>query len=175
MSSWSVKLSEFNIHYEPHGPIKDQCLLDFVNDLQHTHTLEEDQWTLYVDGSSNQKGAGVGIALESPNQILIDNSLHFTLKTSNNQVEYEAILARLLLAREVGVLQLTCKTDSKLTVGHLNDEYQIKDLMLFQYYHLVYDIISSNFNEITIQHIPRGNNTRADALSKLASPYCNKH
>jgi len=36
MSSWVVELSEFNIRYEPHGPIKAQCLLDFVNDLQHT-------------------------------------------------------------------------------------------------------------------------------------------
>jgi len=45
----------------------------------------------------------------------------------NNQAEYEAILAGLSLAREVGVKSLTCKTDSKLTVGHLNDEFQIKD------------------------------------------------
>jgi len=29
---------------------------NFVNDLQQTP--EEDQWTLYVDGSSNPKGAG---------------------------------------------------------------------------------------------------------------------
>jgi len=53
MSSWAVELSKFNISYEPHGPIKAQCLLDFVNDLQRTP--EEDQWTLYVDGSSNPK------------------------------------------------------------------------------------------------------------------------
>jgi len=33
MSSWAVELSEFNIRYEPHGPIRAQCLLDFVNDL----------------------------------------------------------------------------------------------------------------------------------------------
>jgi len=32
MSSWAEELSEFNIRYEPHGPIKAQCLLDFVND-----------------------------------------------------------------------------------------------------------------------------------------------
>ena len=121
MSSWAVELSEFNIRYEPHGPIKAQCLLDFVNDLQHTPT--EDQWTLHVDGSSNPKGVGVGIVLEGPNGILIEKSLHFAFKTSNNQAEYEAIFADLSLAREVGVKMITCKTDSKLTVGHLNDEF----------------------------------------------------
>ena len=135
MSSWAVELSEFNIRYEPHGPIKAQCLLDIVNDLQQNP--KEDQWTLYVDGSSNPKGAGAGIVLEGPNDILIEKSLHFAFRISNNQVEYEAILAGLSLARKVGVKTLTCKIDSKLTVGHLNDEFQIKDPTLLQYYHLV--------------------------------------
>jgi len=99
MSSWVVKLSKFNICYEPHGPIKAQCLLDFVHDLQQTP--EEDQWTLYVDGSLNPKGAGADIVLEGPNDILIEKFLHFAFKTSNNQAEYEAILAGLSLAHEV--------------------------------------------------------------------------
>jgi len=139
MSSWAVELSEFNIRYEPYGPIKAQCLLGFVNDLQQTPT--EDQWTLYVDGSSNPKGAGADIVLEGPNDILIVKSLHFAFKTSNNKAEYEAILASLSLAREVGVKSLTCNTNSKLTVGHLNDEFQIKDPTLLQYYHLVWTVV----------------------------------
>ena len=91
-----------------------------------TH-LEEDQWTLYVAGSSNPKGAWAGIVLEGPNDILIERSLHFAFKTSNNQAEYKAILAGLSLARKVGVKTLMCKIDSKLTIGHLNEEFQIKD------------------------------------------------
>jgi len=75
--------------------------------------------------------------LEGPNDILIEKSLYFTFRTSNNQVEYEAILAGLSLTCEVGVKTLTCKIDSKLTVRHLNDEFQIKDPTLIQYYHLV--------------------------------------
>jgi len=139
MTSWVVELSDFNIRYELNGPIKAQCLLDFVNDLQYTPT--EDQWTLHVDGSSNPRGAGADIVLEGPNDILIEKSLHFAFKMSNNQAKYEAILAGLSLAREVGVKTLTCKTDSKLTVGHLNDEFQIKDPILLQYYHLVRTVI----------------------------------
>ena len=115
------------------------------------------------------KGAGAGIVLEGPNDILIEKSLHFAFKTSNNQAEYEAILVSLSLAREVGVKSLTCKTDSKLTVGHLNDEFQIKDRTLLQYYHLDRTVIQSAFNQVRIQHIPRSENIRADILSKLAS------
>jgi len=167
MSSWAVELSEFNIRYESHGPIKAQCLLNFVNDLQHTPT--EDQWMLHVDGSPNPKGADAGIVLEGPNDILIEKSLHFAFKTSNNQAEYETILVGLSLAREVGVKTLTCKTDSKLTVGHLNDEFQIKDPILLQYYHMVCTVIQSAFERVRIEHIPWTDNILADILSKLAS------
>ena len=137
------------------------------NDLQQTPV--EDQWTLHVDGSSNPRGVGAGIVLEGPNDILIEKSLHFAFKTSNNQAEYEVILAGLSLAREVSVKKLTCKTDSKLTVGHLNDEFQIKDPILQQYYHLVRAIIQSAFEQVCVEHIPRTDNVRADILSKLAS------
>ena len=162
-----MELSEFNIRYEPHGPIKAQWLFDFVNNLQHTP--EEDQWTLYVDSSSHPKGAGADIVLEGPNDILIEKSLHFTFKNSNNQAEYEVILASLSLAREVVIKMLTCITNSKLTVGHLNDEFQIKDPTLLQYYHLVRNVIKYAFNCVCIQHIPISENVRADILSKLAS------
>jgi len=166
MSSWAVELSEFNIRYEPHGPIKAQCLLDFVNDLQRTP--KKDQWTLCVDGSSNPKGAAASIVLEGPNDILIKKSLHFAFKTSNNQAEYEAILAGLSIAREVGVKSLTCKTVFKLTMGHLNDKFQIKDPTLLQYYHLVQKVVQSAFEQVCIQHIPKSENVRVDILSKLA-------
>ena len=81
--------------------------------------------------------------LERPNDILIEKSLHFAFKTSNNQAQYEAIIPGLSLARKVGIKMLTWKTDSKLIVGHLNDEFQIKDPILLQYYHLVRTVIQS--------------------------------
>jgi len=109
------------------------------------------------------------IVLEGPNDILIEKSLHFAFRTSNNQVKYKAILTGLSLAPEVGVKTLTCKTDSKLTVGHLNDEFHIKDPTLLQYYHLVRNVIQSAFERVCIQHIPRSENVRANILSKLAS------
>lgn len=65
--------------------------------------------------------------LEGSNQILIEKSLHFNFKASNNQIEYEAILCGLLLSKDVGARRVVFRTDSRLTVGHLNDDYQIKD------------------------------------------------
>ena len=101
MIGWSVELSEFSIKYEPQGPIKSQCLADFTSELQQCQEPET-IWILHVDGSSSKKGGGAGIVLEGPKNIQIEQSLRFGFPTSNNQAEYEALIAGLLLAKDVG-------------------------------------------------------------------------
>jgi len=56
-----------------------------------------------VDNSLNTKGVGAGarIILEGSNDMLMEKSLHFSFKTSNNQIEYEALKVGLSLAREL--------------------------------------------------------------------------
>ena len=75
MVRWAVELSEFDVQFEPRGPIKGQVYADFVVELSSTaiHQDEGDfQWVLSVDGSSNQQGSGVGVILEGPNGLLIE-------------------------------------------------------------------------------------------------------
>ena len=88
MAQWVVELSEFDIHYEPRGPIKDQIYADFVLELFSTATHQEGadfKWVLSVDGSSNQQGSGEGVILEGPDGLLIEQALRFAFKASNNQ------------------------------------------------------------------------------------------
>ena len=113
-----MELSEFDIKYEPRGPIKGQIFADFVVELSSEATRVEGddfRWVLSVDGSSNQQGSGAGVILEGPNGVLIDQSLRFAFKASNNQAEYEALIAGILLAKEMGAKVLVAKSDS---VGH---------------------------------------------------------
>lgn len=56
---------------------------------------------MYVDGSSNAKGSGVGVILEIPDEVILEQFLTFKFETTNNQAEYEALLADLRLAKEV--------------------------------------------------------------------------
>ena len=76
---WAIELSEFDISYAPRTAIKSQILADFLAEfspnLQVTANNESfsvkkqvnlSPWTLHVDGSSNVKGSGLGIALETP-------------------------------------------------------------------------------------------------------------
>lgn len=58
-------------------------------------------WQVYVDGASGKAGSGVGILFLGPNYQEVTYSLRFTFPTTNNEVEYEALLVGICLAREL--------------------------------------------------------------------------
>ena len=70
-------------------------------------------WTLYVDGSSNKKGSRTKIILEGPRHFQLEVSLRFKFKTFNNQAEYEAPIACLILARDMGAMKFICRVSGK--------------------------------------------------------------
>ena len=85
MAQWAVELSEFDIHYEPRGPIKGQIYADFVVELSLAATHHEGagfRWVLPIDGSSNQQGRGAGVILEGTDGLLIEQALRFAFKAS---------------------------------------------------------------------------------------------
>lgn len=51
--AWLVELSEFDIWYEPKGPIKTQHLADFINELHLASNFSKQWWTLHVDNFFN--------------------------------------------------------------------------------------------------------------------------
>jgi len=71
--------------------------------------------------------------LEGPNGLLIEQTLQFPFKASNNQAEYEVLIAGMLLAKEIGVKGLLAKSDSLLVMGHVTGEYQAKDPQMAAY------------------------------------------
>ena len=171
MVKWAVELSEFDIKYEPRGPIKGQIFADFVVELS-SETVQNAgdgfRWVLSVDGSSNQLGSGAGIILEGPNGVLIEQSLRFAFKASNNQAEYEALIVGILLAKEMGARVLMAKSDSLLITGQVTGEFQAKDPQMAAYLEYVQELRRS-FVLFEVVHVPREQNARADLLAKLAS------
>lgn len=59
--------------------------------------------------------------LASPDSIIVEQTLYFSLRTSNNKMEYEALLAVLKLARDLGVRHLKALNDSQLVVGQVHE------------------------------------------------------
>jgi len=167
---WAVELSEFDIRFEPRGPLKGQFLVDFVAEMTPDRAPQSEDfvWNLSVDGASNLKGSGAGIILEGPQGVLLERALRFSFKTRNNQAEYEALIAGILLAQEMGVRRLLAKSDSQLIVGQITGNFQAKDPHLALYLNYV-KTLADNFTSFELTHVPREQNSRADLLSKLAT------
>ena len=140
-------------------------------ELSSADALQEEanfQWVLSVDGSSNQQGNGACVILEGPNGLLIEQALRFTFKANNNQAEYEALIAGMLLAKEMEAQSLLAKSDSLLVTGQVTGEYQAKDPQMAAYLGYV-QILKEAFVVFELVHVPREQNTRVDLLAKLAS------
>ena len=116
MSKWAIILSIYDISYQPRTDIKSQALADFVADfslrLEVTAQTEvsmlevntiNNKWILHVDGSSNFRGAGLGILLKSPQGDITVRAISCDFKATNNEAEYEALLAGLALAKDLKV------------------------------------------------------------------------
>lgn len=100
MVAWAVELSQFDITYATRNAIKVQVFEGFLIELSPP-ALEDmiKQWILSVDVSSNLKGSGAGIVLEGSGELILEQSLCFNFQANNNQVEYEAVIVGLKLAK----------------------------------------------------------------------------
>jgi len=106
--------------------------------------------------------------LEGPDGFLIKQALHFSFKANNNQAEYEALIAGMLLAKEVRARGLLAKSYSLLVIGQVTGEYQAKDPQMAAYLEYV-QVLKESFDVFQLVHVPREQNARADLLAKLVS------
>lgn len=104
--------------------------------------------------------------LGNPMGVLVEQSLRFKFKVSNNQYEYETLLAELRLSLELGAQYLRVKIDSQLVANQVGGEYQAREEILVCYRQLMLEI-KSKFLAVQVEHIPRIDNTKVNLLAKL--------
>lgn len=103
MIAWSIELSEFGIQYQPRKHIKSQVLSDICAELSPSRqNPKPNPWILIVDRASNIKGSGAGVILEGSSGLILEQSLRFNFRATNNQAKYEALIIGLNLAKEIG-------------------------------------------------------------------------
>jgi ribonuclease HI len=168
MMKWSLELSEFDIHYESRKALKAQVFADFLTEMTFPPEESSEEWTVFVDGSSNSKGSGAGIIVEDNKCIIVKISLALSFPVTNNTAEYEAFLAGLRTAKDMGARRVKIFTDSQLVASQVTGEFQVKEDHLQKYVQLVLKKMKE-FEAVEVTHVPREQNTRADILSKLAS------
>ena len=93
--------------------------------VENTHAMPDlPIWKLSVDGAANAQGSGAGLILTSPKGIDIEYAFRFGFQASNNEAEYEAVIAGLNLAHSMEVDQLEVCNDSQLVVRQIEDAYE---------------------------------------------------
>ena len=80
-----------------------------------------------MDGASRQIEARLGLQLKAPTGEIIKQAIRLDFPTSNNEVEYEAIIARIDLAISVSSEKIIIRSDSQLVIGQVNGEYETRD------------------------------------------------
>ncbi|GAA0143433.1 hypothetical protein LIER_04120 [Lithospermum erythrorhizon] len=100
----------------------------------------------------------------------MEYALRFSFEATNNEVEYESMVAGLELVRSLGVRQILVRGDSKLMMDQIWGDCGIKNKSLVRY-HAKATTLEKDFTRIVFEHIPRTKNEEADRLSKLATTY----
>ena len=172
---WAIELSKFDIRYKPKTIIKGQVLADFVMEFTSAEPAENTQttidlpiWRLSVDGAANAQESGAGLILTSLEGIDIEYALRFGFQASNNEVEYEAVIAGLNLAPSMEVDQLEVCSDSQLVVRQIEDTYEAKSEKMILYLKKVRELLKK-FTLVQVRHVTRAENSRVDTLAKLAT------
>ena len=170
---WAIELSEFDIRYKPKTAIKGQILVDFIMEFTSAELAGATQttpdlpvWRLSVDEATNAQGSGAGLILTFPERIDIEYALRFGFRASNNEAEYEAVIAGLNLAHSMEVDELEVCSNSQLVVKQIEDSYEARVEKIILYLKKVQEFLKK-FVRVQVRHIPRVENSRADALAKL--------
>ncbi|GJW46606.1 reverse transcriptase domain-containing protein [Tanacetum coccineum] len=107
----------------PRISIKGQILVDFIVERPEEESPDElmaepeelsEPWTLFTDGSSCIDGSGAGLILTNPEGVEFTYAMRFRFEATNNEAEYEALIAGLRIAEQMGIKNLQAKRDSRL-------------------------------------------------------------
>ena len=149
---WNTILGAFDIKYMPRTSIKGQFLADLVAEFAEppVEVVAGERnmdgkpveaismpgspcWKVYVDGTANQKGFGVGLVLESPEKTVIKKSLRLGFSATNNETEFEALLHGMAMVQKTGGKAVEIFSDSRLVVGQVKGELEVRDGRMQEY------------------------------------------
>ncbi|GKB01377.1 reverse transcriptase domain-containing protein [Tanacetum coccineum] len=94
--------------------VKGQILSDFIVERPEDDPLDtpveaeeelSDPWTLFTNGSPYVDGSGAGLILINPEGVEFTYALRFRFDASNNEAEYEALIADLRITKQMEELK----------------------------------------------------------------------
>ena len=121
-----------------------------------------------MDGSSTQHAGGIKVVLQSLEGDRLTYKVRLQYLTTNNEVEYEAFLKGLELAKSIEAKSILILGDSQLVMGQVNGTCEAKEEQMKKYLEKVLQLMKK-FKETNFVQISRVENVEADVLAKEAS------
>ena len=79
---------------------------------------------MHTDGSSNRQARGADVVLLSPERDVVECMIRLNFPTTNNEAEYEALVAGLDLARATRATSVVIYCDSQVITNQINGDYE---------------------------------------------------
>ncbi|KAK0603952.1 hypothetical protein LWI29_010535 [Acer saccharum] len=92
----------------------------------------------------------------------------FEFKATNNEVEYEALLAGMKVAEELGAYFLLVRSDLQLVINQVSGLYQAKGDNMVAYLKKVQEA-ATRFKAMKMEQIPREKNHQENVMAKIAA------
>nr|GEU86913.1 hypothetical protein [Tanacetum cinerariifolium] len=122
LAKYDVELGAYNITFLPHNAIKRQVLANFPSNAPEGER-------------EDPKVSRAGLVLIGHSGIDYTYALRLTLPSTNNEAEYEALLAGLRIAWQMNISNIEVKVDFKLVASQINGSYEAnKDSMITEKY-----------------------------------------
>lgn len=124
--------------------------------------------TMHIDGAArgNPGPAAYAVVIARPGLPPLEEADTLGSAT-NNVAEYTALVRGLERAVELGIKRLAVFSDSELLVKQMNGEYRVKHPDLIPL-HQAANQMKRAFDSLTLAHVRRAQNARADALCNAA-------
>ncbi len=105
--------------------------------------------------------------MQSPSGAVLGKISRRIGRATNNVAEYQALIAVLSEALDLGVQSIAVRLDSELVVRQVKGEYRVKKPDLKPLHRRAAQLLGE-FRDYTIDHVPREQNRLADALCNQA-------
>ena len=144
-------------------------MADFIAEYTQLEGKEAEvlgQWSIHTDGSSNRHAGGASVVIQTPERDKIECMIRLDFPMTNNEVEYEALVAGLNLAKAAGVENMVVHCYSQVITSQINSDYECRNERM-KYLEEVKNRIGNL--EVRFVQIPREENECANRLAKAAS------
>ena len=123
---------------------------------------------IYTDGAcrGNPGQSSTGLAVLNHKETTLYEEASLLGVQTNNFAEYQAVLRALELSTQNQVQSLVLKSDSQLLINQLNKSYKVRSKNIKPLYQACKKHLSK-IPQVTLQHVRREQNKRADELANL--------